>query len=62
MLLGNLGNTVLFLDCGSGIYKKGWIIYIDHRNVTIKSSCGIYFNPHYKPVVSRMVLFEKFIN
>lgn len=63
MILGNLGSTVLFIDAFSGIYKKGWIIYTDHKNVTIKSSDGsIYFNPHYNTVVSRMVLFEKFTN
>ena len=62
-MLGNLGNTVLIFDDFYNHYKKGWVIYQDHGNVTIKTSNGnIYFNPFYEyKTVTRMILFEKFI-
>jgi hypothetical protein len=56
-----IGNTITFKDYFDG-YKKGWIIYIDHRCTTVQASDGsIYFSPPYIPIVTRMVLFEKFI-
>ena len=60
MLLGSLGNTVIFNDFGK--LERGWIIYIDHQNITIKTHNGsVYFNAAIVYPITRIVLMEKYI-